>query len=86
MTEAEVEDYTSGQMMVIPLDPRFTPIQNAQRYFKLYNKSRKTIAHLEGLIAANQLDIDYLESVLLSIQESRERRGNGRDQRGTQSR
>lgn len=70
MTEAEVEDYTSGQMMVIPLDPRFTPIQNAQRYFKLYNKSRKTIAHLEGLIAANQLDIDYLESVLLSIQEA----------------
>ncbi|HCF50411.1 MAG TPA: fibronectin/fibrinogen-binding protein [Syntrophomonas sp.] len=70
MTETVLEDYTSGEKIVIPLDARFSPITNAQRYFKLYNKSRKTIAHLEGLMAANQLEIDYLESVLLSIQQA----------------
>ncbi len=70
MTEAVVEDYSSGEKVTIPLDVRYSPIQNAQRYFKIYNKSRKTIAHLESLMAANQLEIDYLESVLLSIQQA----------------
>lgn len=70
MTEAVLEDYTSGAQVAIPLDVRFSPIKNAQRYFKIYNKSRKTITHLENLMAANQLEIDYLESVLLSIQQA----------------
>ncbi len=70
MSEAVVEDYSTGEQVVIPLDVRLSPIKNAQRYFKIYNKSRKTIAHLESLMAANQLEIDYLESVLLSIQQA----------------
>lgn len=70
MTEAVLVDYTSGEEIVIPLDVRHTPIINAQRYYKIYNKSRKAITHLQNLMAANQLEIDYLESVLFSIQQA----------------
>lgn len=70
MTEATLVDYHSDQEITIPLDVRYTPIINAQRYYKIYNKSRKTITHLESLMAENQLEIDYLESVLYSIQQA----------------
>lgn len=70
MLEAHLEDYQRGGEVVVPLDPRYTPIQNAQKYFKVYNKSRKTLVHLSSLMAENQAEIDYLESVLVSIQQA----------------
>ena len=70
MLEAHLEDYQRGGEVVVPLDPRYTPIQNAQKYFKVYNKSRKTLIHLGNLMAENQAEIDYLESVLVSIQQA----------------
>lgn len=66
-TEVILDDFYSGEKIVLQLDPRYTPIQNAQRYFKIYNKSRKALLHLENLMAKNQEEIDYLESVMLSI-------------------
>jgi predicted ribosome quality control (RQC) complex YloA/Tae2 family protein len=68
-TSIVLNDFQSGQELSIDLDPRFTPIQNAQKYFKIYNKSRKAIKHLENLMAENQKEIEYLESVLLAIQQ-----------------
>ncbi len=68
--EAVVEDFISGEKVALPLDPRFTPIQNAQRFFKIYNKSRGAQKHLEVLMAHNQQEIDYLESVLVAVQQA----------------
>jgi len=59
-----LEDYlNNGEEKTIDLDSRLTPAQNAQRYYKLYNKA-KTAA----VVKAKQLDqtqeaIDYLEGV-----------------------
>lgn len=68
--EAVVEDFTSGEKVALPLDPRYTPIQNAQRFFKIYNKSRGAQKHLEVLMAQNQQEIDYLESVMVAVQQA----------------
>lgn len=68
--DAQLEDFYSGETVTINLDPRYTPIQNAQRYFKIYNKSRSALKHLEDLMARNQQDIDYLESVLVAIKQA----------------
>lgn len=68
--EAVLQDFYTGETVVIELDPRYTPIQNAQRYFRIYNKSRKTIQHLETFIQETGQEIDYLESVLQSIQQA----------------
>jgi len=68
--EAVLEDFDSGEQINLPLDPRYTPIQNAQRFFKIYNKSRGAQKHLEVLMAQNQEEIDYLESVTVAVQQA----------------
>ncbi len=67
---AVVEDFYQGKEIEIPLDPRYTPIQNAQKYFKIYNKSRKAIKHLQQLLVSNRGEIEYLESIIILIREA----------------
>lgn len=69
-TEATLTDFYSGEEISINLDPRYTPIQNAQKYFKTYNKSRRALKHLEKLMTQNQQEIDYLETVAVSIKQA----------------
>lgn len=53
--------------ITIPLDPHKSAIQNAQIYFKLYNKAKRTeIAATEQLLIIEE-DLKYLQSVLLSL-------------------
>ncbi len=66
-TIALLSDFYTGEDISVTLDPRYTPIQNAQRFFKIYNKSRAAQKHLQRLMAENQEEIDYLESVLVFI-------------------
>ena len=68
--EAVLEDFYSGEKITLKLDPRYTPIQNAQRFFKVYNKSRGAQKHLEVLMSQNQQEIDYLESVTVAVQQA----------------
>ena len=69
MNAAELPDWSSpdGGTITVPLDLRLTPSQNAQRYFKKYQKARSARE-----IAAEQRDktlaeIDYLEGMLLDV-------------------
>jgi predicted ribosome quality control (RQC) complex YloA/Tae2 family protein len=68
--EAVLDDFYSDEKITLTLDPRYTPIQNAQKYFKVYNKSRGAQKHLEVLMAQNQQEIDYLESVTVAVQQA----------------
>jgi len=68
--QAVLNDFHTGEPVCLDLDLRYTPIQNAQRFFKLYNKSRGAQKHLQRLMAENQQGIDYLESVLISIKQA----------------
>lgn len=53
--------------ITIPLKPHKTAIENAQSYFKLYSKAKRTeIAAKEQLISIEE-DTRYLQSVLLSL-------------------
>ncbi len=72
---AILEDFNSGEEITLTLDPRYTPIQNAQKYFKVYNKSRGARKHLQVLMAQNQQEIDYLESVLVAVQQAEDAAG-----------
>lgn len=68
--KAVLQDFYTGEAITIELDPRYTPIQNAQKYFKIYNKSRSTLKHLKELMSKNQQEIDYLESVLVAVKQA----------------
>ncbi|MDO4539688.1 MAG: NFACT RNA binding domain-containing protein, partial [Syntrophomonadaceae bacterium] len=65
--QAVVEDFVTGEPVTIELSPRFTPIENAQQLFKIYNKSRGAIRHLQERIADSEREIEYIESVLVAI-------------------
>lgn len=69
-TEAHLEDFNTGQKVTIELDPRLTPIANAQKYYKAYNKSRIAIKHLESYLQQTIEEVEYLESVLLAVNQA----------------
>ncbi len=53
--------------ITIPLESHLSAIENAQKYFKRYNKSKRTcVAAAEQLVHIEE-DLDYLHSVLLSL-------------------
>jgi predicted ribosome quality control (RQC) complex YloA/Tae2 family protein len=68
--KAELVDFYTGEPVVIALDPRYTPIEAAQRYFKLYNKSQAALHHLRKLTQETQAEVDYLESVMAAIAQA----------------
>ncbi|MGI5920248.1 MAG: Rqc2 family fibronectin-binding protein [Syntrophomonadaceae bacterium] len=67
---AVLTDFYSDQEVTIELDPRYNPIQNAQKYFKIYNKSQRSLSHLKKRMAENQQEIDYLETLAVQIQQA----------------
>lgn len=75
-----LDNYYTGQPITITLDVALTPSQNAQRYFKKYQKLKEAVKHLTNLIEETKATILYLESVetllnqasLVEIDEIRE--------------
>lgn len=59
--------YEEGAMVTIPLDLRYTPSQNAQRYFRDYKKKQTAAKMLVELLAAGEQEIAYLETVLYEV-------------------
>ncbi|EMB87322.1 Rqc2 family fibronectin-binding protein [Streptococcus mutans] len=59
----ELDNYYTGQKVSIPLNKALTPSQNAQRYFKKYQKLKEAVKHLGNLISETKATIQYLESV-----------------------
>ena len=72
MTSAQVIDYYSEDqsLIEIPLDPRFTPTQNAQRYFKRYNKLKQGRAMTEQRLAQTEQEIAYLDEVQFFVEDA----------------
>ncbi|MGT2949209.1 Rqc2 family fibronectin-binding protein [Streptococcus devriesei] len=58
-----LDNYYTGEKVTIALDKALTPSQNAQRYFKKYQKLKEAVKHLGGLIEETKATIQYLESV-----------------------
>ena len=59
----ELDNYYTNDKIRIALDKSLTPSQNAQRYFKKYQKLKEAVKHLTGLIQETKDTITYLESV-----------------------
>ncbi len=68
MTTLEAEDYYNGGTIMIELDSKLTPSENAQRYYKRYNKAKRTQAALAIQMKNNEEELGYLESVLASLE------------------
>ncbi|MCL2360999.1 MAG: NFACT family protein [Defluviitaleaceae bacterium] len=60
--------YDKNKPMEIPLSPLLTPSENAQRYFKQYNKQKRTYTALQDQIKQNHEDLAYLDSVIQAME------------------
>ena len=58
-----LENYYTNQPITVALDKALTPNQNAQRYFKRYQKLKEAVKYLTDLIEETKATILYLESV-----------------------
>jgi len=58
-----LENYYTNQPITIALDKALTPNQNAQKYFKRYQKLKEAVKYLTELIEETKATILYLESV-----------------------
>jgi predicted ribosome quality control (RQC) complex YloA/Tae2 family protein len=75
--EASLTDYTSvseenpqGNQLRVTLDPKLTPSQNAQRYFKRYHKEKNALAYkLEQLKTADE-ELAFLESTQMFLENA----------------
>ncbi len=60
--------YDGGKIIEIALDETLTPSQNAQKYYKKYNKEKTAEAETLVQKKLNEAEIDYLETVLLNME------------------
>ncbi len=65
----EVFDYTIGENVVIELDVTMTMNENAQRYYKLYNKSKTTKEKSSKILEEFNIEKEYLENIIYSINQ-----------------
>ncbi len=69
-TQAEVLNYYNNNIVTIPLDPRFSPNQNAQKYYKKYSKAKTAITEKNIQLGEANADIAYLESILSYLEKA----------------
>lgn len=63
----KVIDYSTGEEVVIKLDPTLTPARNAQAYFKKYNKLKRGVEIAENQLDELYMQKEYLKSIEASI-------------------
>jgi predicted ribosome quality control (RQC) complex YloA/Tae2 family protein len=65
-TKLSVEDFYSenSEMVDITLEAKLSPQQNAEKYYKAYNKAKNAEKILHGQIEEAETELNYLESVL----------------------
>lgn len=67
--ETELENfYDDNSSVKIALDPSISASDNAQKYYKLYNKSKNAVKYAEELLENAKADLLYSESIMYSIE------------------
>ena len=68
--EIELWDYVNNATIKIELDETKTLNENAQRYYKLYTKSKNTKEKSTEMLSNLEIEREYLENVLYSIKSA----------------
>lgn len=68
LSEAKLENYyEDNQLLTVTLDPRKTPIENSQQYFKKYTKYRDSLKYINQQEALAKNENDYLDGILVQL-------------------
>lgn len=63
-TSAQVFDYYTNEEISIPLEEQLTPSENAQRYYRLYNKLKNREESASVQLKKAEEDLDYYNNLL----------------------
>lgn len=69
MENLKTVNYYTNKEVIVPLDKRFSPSDNAQKYFKKYNKAKNAIEILKRQIEETKIEIEYLEGQLVNLEQ-----------------
>ena len=67
MKKVEVLNYYDNSTVTIPLDPKLTGNQNAQKYYKEYKRKQTAVKMLTMLISQGEIELEYLQTVAYSV-------------------
>ena len=70
VNEITVFDYENNSDLTISLDQSKTLKENANRFYKLYNKSKTKKAKLSEILSEAELSVKYLKEVVYTIESS----------------
>jgi predicted ribosome quality control (RQC) complex YloA/Tae2 family protein len=69
MQKITLNDFNTGQPLVLSLDPEKNAIQNAQSFYKRHQKLKRTRVNLEPFLVEVESEIAYLEQVEAAVQQ-----------------
>ena len=70
ITKLTLLNYYDNKEVEIPIDPNFNISQNAQKYFKKYNKLKSTFEITKVQKNEAEKELNYLESILYELSDS----------------
>jgi len=72
MEEVEVTDYQQQppQQVTISLDPKLTPQENAEAFFKRYKKEKRGLGHVSRRLQETDAELYWFEGLALALDEA----------------
>ena len=68
--QIKVQNYYDDSQDQIDLDPQLSAVENAQVYFKKYQKYRDALKYIDHETQIAQEEIDYLEGILVQLEQA----------------
>lgn len=68
--KVELADFTTGEKVLVNLDTTKTPVENANNYYRLYNKAKKALEIESELIQTEEEKVKLLQDYLFSVANS----------------
>ncbi|MCK8827753.1 NFACT family protein [Natroniella acetigena] len=72
MKKAKLQNYYAddSEELTIQLDPKLSPAENAQYYFKKYEKAKRSIKYLKNEVRKAKNEINYLKQLETNIEQA----------------
>ncbi|WP_414046667.1 NFACT family protein [Macrococcus equi] len=67
MKSLETINYYNNEEVTIPLNPRKTPAENAQYYYKQYNRLKTRKQHAKVQIEETKAEIEYIQTIQMQL-------------------
>jgi len=65
-----LEDFETGEPVEIDMDEALSPVENANRYYKLYNKAKTAFEVATEMMRQTRSKIEYFENILFQIESA----------------